>query len=53
MVLNDRSLTNQQGGLSNSLNLTNQDFYVRLVDGKNKESNSVLAGPTFSRPRFF
>ena len=37
MVLNDRSLTNEKDGLSNSLNLTNQDFYVRLVDEKNKE----------------
>lgn len=34
MVLNDRSLTNQKDGLSNSLNLTNQVFYVRLVDEK-------------------
>ena len=36
MLLNDRSLTNQKDGLGNSLNLTNQDFYVRLVD-KNKK----------------
>ena len=36
MVLNDRSLTNQKDGLGNLLNLTNQDFYVRLVDEKNK-----------------
>ena len=28
MFLNDRSLTNQKDGLSNQLNLTNQDFYV-------------------------
>ena len=34
MVSNDRSLTNQKDGLDNSLNLTNQDFYVRLVDEK-------------------
>ena len=34
MVLNDRSLTSQKDGLSNSLNLTNQDFHVRLVDEK-------------------
>ena len=32
MLLKDRSLTNQKDGLSNSLNLTNQDFYVRLVN---------------------
>ena len=49
MVLNDRSLTCQKDGLSNSLNLTNQDFYVRLVDEKN---NSVLAGRSFSLARF-
>ena len=53
MVSNDRSLTNQKDGLGNSLNLTNQDFYVRLVDEKNKENNSVLAGRTFSLPRSF
>ena len=40
MVLNDRPLTSQKDGLSNSLNLTNQDFYVRLVDKKNKVNNS-------------
>ena len=34
MLLNDRSLTNQNEGLSNSLNLTNQNFFVRLVDEK-------------------
>ena len=34
MVSNDRSLTNQRDGLSSSLNLTNQDFYIRLVDKK-------------------
>ena len=53
MVLNDRLLTNQKDGLGNSLNLTNQDFYVRLVDEKNKPNNSVLAGRTFSLPRSF
>ena len=36
MLLNDRSLTNQKDGLSNSISLTNQDFYVRLVD-ENKQ----------------
>ena len=46
MVLNDRSLTNQMDGSSNLLNLTNQDFYVRLVDEKNKENDSVLVGHT-------
>ena len=49
VVLNDRLLTSQKDGLSNSLNLTNQDFYVRLVDEKNKVNNSVLAGRSFSR----
>ena len=53
MGLNDRSLTNQKDGLSNSLNLANQDFYVRLVDQKNKENNSVLVGRTISLPRSF
>ena len=52
MVFNDSSLTNQKDGLSNSLNLTNQDFYVRLVDEKNEENKSVLAGRSFSLPRF-
>ena len=42
MVFNDRSLTSQKDGLSNSLNLTNQDFYVRLVDEKNKENTLLL-----------
>ena len=37
MVSNDRSLTNQKDGLGNSLNLTNQDFYVRLVDEKTQK----------------
>ena len=44
MLLNDRSLTNQKDGLSNQLNLTNQEFYVRLVDKNKEENNSVLAG---------
>ena len=52
MVLKDRSLTTQKDGLSNSLNLTNQDFYLRLVDEKNKENNSVLAGLSSSLPCF-
>ena len=48
MLLNDKSLTNQKARLSNSLNLTNQDFYVCLVDEQNEEYNSVLAGhPSF------
>ena len=39
ILSNDRSLTNQNDGLSN------QNFYVRLVDEKkNKDNNSVLAG---------
>ena len=50
MLLNDRLLMD---GLSNSLNLTNQDSYVRLVDEKNKENNSILAGRPFSLPRLF
>ena len=50
MVSNDRSLTNQKVGLSNSLNLTNQDFaFVWWM--KKTENNSVLAGCTFSLPR--
>ena len=53
MLLNDRSLTNHKDGLSNSFNLTNQDFYVRLVNEKNTENNSVLAGRPFSLPRSF
>ena len=36
MVSNDRSLTNQKDGLSNSFNLTNQDFYVRF-GGRKKQ----------------
>ena len=54
MVSNDRSLTNQKDGLGNLLNLTNQNFYVRLVDEKkNRENNSVLAGRPLSLPRSF
>ena len=53
MVSNDRSLTNQIERLSNSLNLSNQDFYVCLVDEKNKENNSVLADYTVSLARSF
>ena len=53
MFSNERSLTNQKDGLGNSLNLNNQDFYVRLVDEKNKEYNSALEGRTFSLPRSF
>ena len=48
MLLNDRLLTIQKYGLSNSLNLTNHDFYGHLVDKKNKENNSALAGRAFS-----
>ena len=47
MVLNVSSLSNEKDGLGNLFNLTSQDFYVRLVDEKNKENNSVLAGRTF------
>ena len=42
MVLSDRSLTNQKSGLSNSLNLTNQDFYV-LREGKEKKTKKTIA----------
>ena len=42
----ERGKTNGCGriavGLSNSFNLTNQDFYVRLVDEKYKENNSAI-----------
>lgn len=38
MLLNDRSGTNQKDVLSYSLNLTDQDFYVCLVDEKTKET---------------
>ena len=37
MLLNDRSLTNQKDGLSNSLNLANRNFYARLVDEKTEK----------------
>ena len=53
MVLNDRSLTNQKDGLSNSLNLTNQDFYVRLVDEKNKSKKASLQAVPSSPPKTF
>ena len=43
MVLNDRSLTSQKNGLSISLNLTNQDFYVHLVDEKNKTKTTIAS----------
>ena len=42
MVLNDRSLTNQKSGLSNSLNLTCQDFYALRV-GKKKITKKTIA----------
>ena len=42
MLLNDRSLTNPKDGLNNSLNLTNQDFYVLLVDEKTKTTIASL-----------
>ena len=42
MVLNDRSLISQKDGLSNSLNLTNQDFYICLVDEKTKKTIASL-----------
>ena len=53
MVLNDMLLNNQKSGLSNSSNLTNQDFYICLVDEKNKENNSIPAGRSFSLPHSF
>lgn len=34
LLLYDRSLTNQKDRLSNQINLTNQDFIIRLVDEK-------------------
>ena len=54
MVLNDRSLTNQKDGLSNSLYLTNQDFYDRPVDEtKTKKTiGSLQAIPSPSRADF-
>ena len=33
-MVSNQSLTNQKDGLGNLLNLTNQDFYARLVDEK-------------------
>ena len=51
MVSNDRSLTNLKDGLSNLLNLTRQDFYVRLVDEKKttkKTMASLQAAPSLS-----
>ena len=53
MLLNGRSLTSGKDGLSDSLNLTNQASYVCLVDEKNKENNSALAGRPFSLPHSF
>ena len=58
MVLNDRSPANQDG-LSNSSNLTNQEFYIVHVHSsggrkkKKQRNNSVLAGHTFSLPSSF
>ena len=53
MVSNGRSLTNKKDGLGNLLNLTNQDFYVRLVDGKTKKTiASLQAVPSPSRAHF-
>ena len=55
MVLNDRSLTNQKSGLSNSLNLTNHDFYAIRV-GKKKITKKTIASfyavPSPSRAHF-
>ena len=47
-------MTNQKDGLSNSLNLTNQDFYVRLVDEKKTKNTiaSLQAVPSPSRAHF-
>ena len=50
MVLNDRLLTNQEDGLSNSLNLTNQNFYIHLMDERKKENN-ILAGRLLGSPQ--
>ena len=48
MVSNDRSLTNQKDELGNSLNPTNQDFYVCPVDKKTKKTMASLqAVPSF------
>ena len=53
--LNDRSLTNQRDGLSNSLNLTNRNFYFRLVDETKKTITSLQVVPPrsmFNPPAF-
>ena len=53
MVLNDRSLTSQKDGLSSSLNLTKEDFYVRLWTKKTKKTiASLQAVPSPSRAHF-
>ena len=53
MFLNDRSLTNEKDGLSNALNLTNQDFYVHLMDEKIKKTiASLQAVPSLSCAHF-
>ena len=50
MVLNDRLLASKKDGLSNSLNLINQDFYIRQVDKKTKKTiASLQAVPSPSR----
>ena len=50
--VNDRSLTNQCG-LSNSLNLTHEDLYVRLVDENSKKTTaSLMAVPSPSRAHY-
>ena len=43
MLLNDRSLTSRKDEVSNSLNLTNQDFYVLLVDEKTKKKKAIVS----------
>ena len=50
MVLNDRPLTNQKDGLSSSLNLTDQDFYICLVDEKKQRKQSHFDFPPFIWP---
>lgn len=52
MDSNDSSLTNQKDGFSYSLNLTNQDSYVRLVHEKNKTIASLQAVPSPSCAHF-
>lgn len=52
MLLNDSSGTNQKDVLSYSLNLTNQDSYVRLVHEKNKTIASLQAVPSPSCAHF-